>query len=140
MPTYCYKCDQCGHTAEGQRPVDLRDVRLGCPVPNCMGLLVRDEGREWATQRSSTGRLPDWDSVGAGVSPNQVTEANKEYADLGVRFDSDGIAHVPGPNRQKFLKRRGLAELEGPRRKNRYANRITPGSTPITVGGTVAGS
>jgi len=57
------------------------------------------------------GDLPDWESVNAGVMPDQVEEANREYADLGVRFDSEGNAHVPGNNRRAFLKRRGLTEL-----------------------------
>jgi len=57
-----------------------------------------------------TGDLPDWVSVNAGVSPAQAREANRAYADLGVTFDGKGRAHVPGNNRAKFLKRRGLAD------------------------------
>lgn len=138
MPTYCYKCQVCGEKAEGQRPVELRDVRIGCPVPGCAGLLMRDQKRELKSQTGRTGRLPDWDSTGAGVCAGQVTEANKAYADLGVRFDSDGIAHVPGPNRQKFIKRRGLVELAEAPRRNRYAKTITAAATPLDIDGTGA--
>jgi len=64
-----------------------------------------------AEQKPPAGELPDWVSVNAGVDPHRVQEANRYYADLGVRFDATGNAHVPGRNRRKFLKRRGMCEL-----------------------------
>lgn len=30
MPTYEYKCPDCGHRGTVRRPIDLRDERVGC--------------------------------------------------------------------------------------------------------------
>lgn len=70
--------------------------------------------RDYAAERGygkRCGDLPDWVSVNAGVLPHQVSQANRAYADLGVKFDGQGNAHVPGNSRNAFLKRRGLTDV-----------------------------
>ncbi len=71
------------------------------------------------------GELPDWNSSNAGVGLDQVRECNEMYADLGVTFDpKTGNAHVPGRNRMKFLKRRGVTELVGAPLSNHHGRRF----------------
>jgi len=124
MPTYCYKCDKCGKHEDIPRPDNHRDVALPCREIKCTGWLQRDLLRELESQRHS-GKLRNWLSLGAAVNAGQVQEANRLYADLDVHFDKRGMAHVPGRNRDKFLKRRGFVQLEDAPRRNRYAKRIT---------------
>jgi len=106
VPRYAYKCALCDREVEETRRVKNRYKRTRC---GCGGLFERNMSAEGKPQ---SGELPDWTSVNAGVAPDQVPEANRYYAHLGVTFDPhSGNAHVPGRNRRKFLKLRGLAEL-----------------------------
>ncbi len=111
MPSYCYKCDECGREVTETRPVGERDMVFACGQP-CPGTLQRDMPAEWATHRQS-GEGTEWVSVNAGVDPSQVAEANKTYDGLAT-FDSDGRAHVMPRNMEKFLTKRGLHRKEGP--------------------------
>lgn len=112
MPIYAYSCRVCGRVVEQLRPVKHMDRRRRCnaiqPGEHCKGMLERRIDLE---RHAPSGELPDWTSLAAGVAPSQVPEANRMYADLDVKFDKRGLAHVPGKNRNAFLKRKGLIEL-----------------------------
>lgn len=112
MPIYAYSCKVCGRVAEQLRPMDQRDSIRLCGADrhggHCKGVLERRIDLE---RHRPAGELPDWTSLSAGVAPSQVNEANRLYADLDVKFDKKGLAHVPGRNRNAFLKRKGLIEL-----------------------------
>ena len=107
MPFYCYDCPNCESKESHLRTMAERNKLTSCA--KCGAVMQRDLYAEQAHMRK--GDLPDWVSNNAGVLPPQVGEANRLYADLGVRFDSDGKAHVPGKNRNAFLKRRGLTDV-----------------------------
>lgn len=114
---YSYQCDKCGRKVDEFRPMDERNYELPCNEPvagkpghHCNGIMQRDLQAEQGHMR--TGDLPDWTSMSSGVHPSQVDEANKAYAHLGVTFDrKTGDAHVPGNNRMRYLRERGLVEL-----------------------------
>lgn len=96
----------------GEAPVDPPCMvpRAGKPGKHCAGTMHRDFQAEQGHRR--TGALPDWDSINAGVDPEDVPRANKYYAHMGVTFDPrTGNAHVPGCNRKAFLKERGMHDL-----------------------------
>ena len=59
----------------------------------------------------ATGELPDWTSINAGVTVGRVADANRHYAKMGVKFDAQGHAHVPGNVRKRFLRERGMVDL-----------------------------
>jgi hypothetical protein len=106
---YCYRCSKCGKAIEEQRPSGTRNSRRKhyiVEATDCDGVMERDYQSEHAGQRS--GELPDWVSVNAGVCPSQIDAANRAYAHLDVKFDHKGNAHVPGKQRNRFLKERGL--------------------------------
>ena len=86
---------------------------LDCEQCDCRG----DKGCRRAHELRNTGDLPEWTSTNGGVTVDRIAEARKEYADLGVDFNARGDAVVPGNNRQKFLKRRGLGEKVGAMKK-----------------------
>ena len=113
MPMYCYTCDVCGLNAEELRPMADSDKPMTCV---CGQKMRRDYGAE---KHGMSGELPEWTSVNAGVNPDQVAECNQMYAHLGVRFDpKNGNAIVPGNNRRRFLKERGVDELhDAPKRR-----------------------
>ena len=122
MPTYCFKCDACEEKTVEDRRIKRRNVITKC---SCGGMKRRDQETEFATSNIVAGKLPDWDTMSAGFMPSQIRAAQREYADLGVKIDKRGIAHVPGPNRDKFLKRRGFHQEQDAPTKNRQAKIIT---------------
>jgi len=102
-PIYDFEC-QCGRKREEFTHAHERPV-IRC---ECGREMRPDYQAENGSNRS--GELPDWVSIGAGVCPTQSAEASRHYAHLGVTFDDNGHAHVPGRNRTRFLKERGLDE------------------------------
>ena len=111
MPIYVYECERanCRQVTEQHCKRIPDTVPDTVPCAKCGHRAVRSYRMEQGHLRQ--GDLPDWTSVHGGVLPNQVDEASREYADLGVTFDRNGDAHVPGGVREKYLKRRGLGEL-----------------------------
>lgn len=112
MPVYCYTCE-CGRTTEVKRATYPRRVPARARCAGCGRHAPRDIQAEVGHGRK--GDLPDWVSINAGVSPLDVARCNRDpgYRRLGVTFDRQGRAHVPGNNRTKFLKYRGMTELSG---------------------------
>ncbi len=106
MLTYAYICDTCKRTTELRRPAEQRNMPVRC---ECGEFMRRDYQAEQGHMRQ--GDLPDWVSVNAGFLPADIPRARQRYAHLGVTVDAKGNAHVPGKNRRRFLKERGLCEL-----------------------------
>ncbi len=118
MPEYRFKCE-CGNRVGQWRAMRNAAKPKVC---KCGQTMVRDFQAEG---RKGGGELPDWNSSNAGVGLDQVQECNEMYADLGVTFDPrTGNAHVPGRNRTRYLKRRGLTELVGAPLSNHHGKRF----------------
>ena len=111
MPAYVYECADahCGHVTERVYKTYPDAVPDSVPCEQCGRHALRSYKHEQGHMR--TGDLPDWTSINAGVMPLDVPRANKHYAPMGVTFDKQGNAHVPGNVRRKFLKERGMHEL-----------------------------
>ncbi len=118
MPEYRFKCE-CGTRTAQWRP--MKDSSKPEICAECGNDMVRDFQAEGY---KGHGELPDWISENAGVGLGQVRECNEMYAHLGVTFDSKGKAHVPGRNRMRFLKERGLTELADAPRRNNHGRRF----------------
>jgi len=107
---YCYACDNCGQDAEAEARMGYAPASLTCPV--CKGTMRRDYAAEGP--KCGPGDPEDMVTENGGVLPADVARANRdpEYRRLGVRFDRDGNAHVPGHNREAFYTYRGLKPLD----------------------------
>lgn len=108
MPTYVFKCGACDRPTEVVSPMSERPEVATCPA--CGALAYRDFQAELGVRH---GEPDDWITWSLGCDPLSVPVFNRDYADLGVKFDAKGHAHVPGRNVQKYLDRRGFHRDRG---------------------------
>lgn len=115
MPTYTYQCTACKMLVEQYRAADDREKRRRCK--DCAdGMLVHRLDIDMRTVHAK-GLVPDWRSQNAGVQPHEAAEATKrfhqEHPGIDVNFcPVTGDAVVHGGDRDKFLKARGMRELD----------------------------
>jgi hypothetical protein len=102
MPVYCYKCPACESVKELCRTMEERNDAVLCEGDGFV--MNRDFLAESGGYVHTPGTWPML-SDAMGVHPDQIHEASKEAASLGVptQFTADGRAVLTGPQHRKKL-------------------------------------
>lgn len=81
MPTYCFRCPECGHAESEVRPMSKACGQKRCG--NCGAVSNRDLRAEHCNFKNCTGNWP-MESDAAGVDVSQAAEAAAHAKAIGV--------------------------------------------------------
>lgn len=117
MPTYCYKCEQCGHVFDKFRSMVDSDKIVLCS--KC-GSSTR---RDWSAECPMARRTEDYDhpihSDSLAMNPNQVAEHKRRFPD--IKVDSENRPVFDNyVEHDKYLKACGLVKNPQKIRKRKY--------------------
>lgn len=113
MPVYFYKCPKCERVEQKVRPVEDRNLLVGCP--DCDEPMDRDIGSEQRSHKHTPGNWPMY-SDALGCNESQISESMEVSRRHGVptEFTSDGRAILTSPaHRKAYARLYGIHDRNG---------------------------